>query len=121
MRWEQAVKEGKRSPGIVTWEQGRGGEGQLIPCLNRAPLASTTPTAPPWRQPVGSLCYLKGDTWDGANFPAWCIANVAQSTPFFPFSCSINWFIIFHVHCAGLNLDMVQDAGSPVSEHKREP
>lgn len=27
MRWEQAVKEGKRSPGIVTWEQGRGGEG----------------------------------------------------------------------------------------------
>ncbi|KAJ8795491.1 hypothetical protein J1605_018272 [Eschrichtius robustus] len=36
-------------------------------------------------------------------------------------SCSINRFIIFHVHCAGLNLDMVQDAGSPVSEHRREP
>lgn len=72
---------------------------------------------PACRKPVLS----EGDTWNGANFPASCIANVAQSTLFFPFSCSINWFIIFHVHCAGLNLDIVQDAGSPVSEHKREP
>lgn len=77
------------------------------------------PTRP--RPPARLLVAGKGAIWRGVAFPAWCVTNVAQSTIFAPFSCSINWFLIFHVHCVGLAFDTVQDTAAVVGQWERNP
>lgn len=55
------------------------------------------------------LSWEKGDIWNRVDFPAWCVTSVDQPTIFAPFSCSINWFLIFYALSMALALDMVQD------------
>lgn len=72
---------------------------------------STTYVTPasPW-PPARLFCLGRRETfWNHVDFPAWCVTSVDQPTIFAPFSCSINWFLIFYALCVALALDMVQD------------